>query len=250
MPAIKPRDVNFLGLRDSILCSECELISYNNTSRCLACGSTAVLSLARVLGGSLHGEQCARIVTCKSQRKVVEFPSVPPQVSATAAGRRAAEVAGSTPAHRAMKLVVERGYGLSRSGGIAVATNHRGRMVCEARLGTLAPPLGAEVRSGISALSLQSRRTLRCDVAADDKRVDTANCRALGISSIVAAPITNLDRAFGLLIVLSPHPYAFNDRDVAVVQWLAGMMAVVFTGTATGLSFARSSTHAELPGSA
>src|SRR5689334_25118495 len=59
----KARDVVFLELRDTVFCTECELISYNNSSRCLACSSTAVLSLARVLGGSLHGEQRAKVVT-------------------------------------------------------------------------------------------------------------------------------------------------------------------------------------------
>lgn len=255
MPAIKPRDVNFLGLRDSMLCSECELISYNNTAKCLACGSTAVLSLSRVLGGSLQGEQRARIVTGATQRNVVEFrgssPVLRPPVPITAAARPGAAVAGFTAVHSAMKLVVERGYCLSRSGGIAIAANRRGRMVCEARQGELAPPLGAEIRGGISALSLRSRRTLRCDVAADDQRVDAASCRAVGINSIVAAPIANLDRVFGLMTVVSPQPYAFNDRDVAIVQWLAGMMAVVFTGAPTDLSFiARSTTRAELPGTA
>jgi GAF domain-containing protein len=254
MPAIKPRDVNFLGLRDSILCSECELISYNNTSKCLACGSTAVLSLSRVLGGSLQGEQRARIVTEATQRNVVEFrgsaPVLRPPVPITGPWP-SADVAGSTPVHSAMKLVVERGYCLSRSGGIAIAAIRRGRMLCEARQGELAPPLGAEIRAGISALSLRSRRTLRCDVAADDQRVDAASCRAVGINSIVAAPIANLDRVFGLMTVVSPQPYAFNDRDVAIVQWLAGMMAVVFTGAPADLSFiARSTTRAELPGTA
>jgi GAF domain len=252
MPAIKPRDVNFLGLRDSILCSECELISYNNTAKCLACGSTAVLSLSRVLGGSLQGESRVRMVS-NEPGKVVEFrgPAPVKPVPITAAVRSGAEVAGSTPVHSAMKLVVERGYSLSRSGGVAIAAHRRGGMVCEARQGTLAPPLGAEIRSGISALSLHSRRTLRCDVAGDDPRVDAASSRALGINSIVAAPIANLERVFGLITVLSPLPYAFDDRDVAIVQWLAGMMAVVFTGAAADLSFiARSTMPAKLPGSA
>src|SRR5450759_964508 len=35
------RDVVFLGLRDTVICTECELISYNRSSRCLACGRLA-----------------------------------------------------------------------------------------------------------------------------------------------------------------------------------------------------------------
>jgi hypothetical protein len=269
MPAINPRDIDFLELRNSVLCSECELISYNNTPQCLACGSTAMLSLSRVLGGSLHGEQRVRLVGEETKAVIqaqvyASAPRRPPESVPDAiqpvrapllpgwsgpAAISSAEAAGCSPIHSAMKVVVERGYRICRSGGIAIAANRGGRMLCEARMGTSAPALGAEVRSGISAMSARSGRTLRCDVAADDARVDVSSCRALGVNSIVASPIVNLDRVLGLVTVLSPQPYAFDDRDVALVQSLASMMAVVFTGS--DFSFlAGSSTRAELPDSA
>jgi hypothetical protein len=50
-------DVSFVSLQRAVFCVQCELLSYNNTPRCLACGSVAVLSLLRVLGGSLHGSK-------------------------------------------------------------------------------------------------------------------------------------------------------------------------------------------------
>src|ERR1700681_4931293 len=55
-------DVNFLSLPSAIFCVQCELLSENNTPRCLACGSGAVLSLSRVLGGSLRGQQTAHLI--------------------------------------------------------------------------------------------------------------------------------------------------------------------------------------------
>src|ERR1700687_1813006 len=54
-------DVNFLSLQAAIFCVQCELLSENNTPQCLACGSGAVLSLSRVLGGSLRREQNAHL---------------------------------------------------------------------------------------------------------------------------------------------------------------------------------------------
>jgi GAF domain-containing protein len=264
MPVLKPRDVTFLDLRDATLCSECELISYNNTEHCLACGSRAVLSLSRVLGGSLRGEQRVRVLANEPLKTVIEMRAapvlrlVPPPlpmshvpVPLMASGPLAPQTVGTSPAHSAMKLVVDRAYRLSRSGGAAVATERHGRMVCEARMGPPAPALGTEVRGGLSALSLQSGKTLRCDLADDDPRVDSASCRQLGARSIVAAPVTNLDRVLGLVTVFSPQPYAFDDRDVAVVQWLAGMMAVVFTNAQADLSLTtQSATRSELIGRA
>src|ERR1700731_2364852 len=55
-------DVNFLCMQSAIFCVQCELISENNTPHCLACGSTAVLSLSRLLGGSLRGQQTAHLI--------------------------------------------------------------------------------------------------------------------------------------------------------------------------------------------
>ena len=55
-------DVNFVSLQSAVFCVQCELLSDNNTPRCLACGSGAVLSLSRVLGGSLRGQQTAHLI--------------------------------------------------------------------------------------------------------------------------------------------------------------------------------------------
>src|SRR5258708_33179931 len=55
-------DVNFLSLQSAIFCVQCELLSENNTPRCLGCGSGAVLSLSRVLGGALRGQQTAHLI--------------------------------------------------------------------------------------------------------------------------------------------------------------------------------------------
>src|SRR2546421_7793214 len=59
---VKLQDINFLALQSAVFCVQCELLSENNTPRCLACGSRAVLSLSRVLGGSLRGQQTAHLI--------------------------------------------------------------------------------------------------------------------------------------------------------------------------------------------
>jgi hypothetical protein len=262
MPAKDPRDVEFLRLRDSVLCSECELISYNNTPQCLACGSAAVLSLSRVLGGSLGAEERARVVkpakviemvspTMAKPARVGHPPSAGDLIPFTAHWPRAAEVqtAGKSAFHAAMKVAVEHGYRLSRSGGAAIAARRGRRIVCQARSGELAPVIGSEVQNGLSALAIESGHTLRSDLTLDDDRVDAMVCRKSGVQSVVASPILNMDQVLGVMTVVSPQAYAFDDCDVAKVQWLASMMAVVFTSAETDLSYlAQSATRAELPG--
>src|SRR5271167_166670 len=56
------QDISFIELQTAVFCVECELISKNNTPCCLACGSRAVMSLSRVLGGSLRGQQTAHLI--------------------------------------------------------------------------------------------------------------------------------------------------------------------------------------------
>ena len=60
---VTAQKAQFLSLQSAVFCAECELISENTTPYCLACGSKAVLSLSRVLGGSMRGQQSAHLIT-------------------------------------------------------------------------------------------------------------------------------------------------------------------------------------------
>ena len=57
------RDTHFVPLQSATFCVQCELISSNSRPYCLACGSHALLSLSRVLGGSLCQQQTAHLIT-------------------------------------------------------------------------------------------------------------------------------------------------------------------------------------------
>src|ERR1700730_14918476 len=56
------QDISFITLPTAVFCVECELSSQQNTPHCMACGSRALLSLSRVLGGSLRGQQTAHLI--------------------------------------------------------------------------------------------------------------------------------------------------------------------------------------------
>src|SRR5271169_3231228 len=57
------KDVNFVPLQSATFCIQCELISTNSTPSCLACGNPSLLSLSRVLGGTLRQQQTAHLIT-------------------------------------------------------------------------------------------------------------------------------------------------------------------------------------------
>lgn len=57
------KDVRFVPMQSAAFCIQCELISENHRPYCLACGSQSLLSLSRVLGGSLLRQPTARLIT-------------------------------------------------------------------------------------------------------------------------------------------------------------------------------------------
>ncbi len=226
MPATLARDVTFLNLQPAVLCIECELISYNNTDQCLACGSRAVLSLARLLGGSLRGSPRTRLVEDAVIDRVASqvlcssgLLNTEPELA------RTESISGDMPFRTGVfDRVVEHAYTLTGADGSALAlAQSDGRMVCTAQLGSAAPPLGAEVGAGISALCVRTGRTLCSDDVAHDPRVDQSRCEELGIKSVVVAPLLHLETVVGVLTAMSANAYAFDERRVATVQALAGL---------------------------
>jgi hypothetical protein len=125
----------------------------------------------------------------------------------------------------ALPLIAERALTLVRASGaaIALADNDPDFMICRASSGPDAPPVGArlQVGSGFSGECIKTGVLLRCDDAELDPRVDPESCRALGIRSILAAPVRVGEKTIGLLEVFSAQPNTFSDTDSAVLQRLA-----------------------------
>jgi hypothetical protein len=66
---------------------------------------------------------------------------------------------------------------------------------------------------------------MRCDDTEDDPRVDHGACLAMGIRSIIAAPIRSDSRVTGLIEVFSDRPRAFNRNGRILLQRLAEIVA-------------------------
>jgi hypothetical protein len=125
----------------------------------------------------------------------------------------------------ALQLIAERAHSLTRASGAAVALPDKDAefMVCRASSGDDAPPVGARlhVGSGFSGECVKTGVLLRCDDTETDVRVDRERCRALGIRSILAAPVRIGDKSIGLVEALSSRPNAFSDGDGRVLLRLA-----------------------------
>jgi GAF domain-containing protein len=250
------QDIHFIELQTAVFCVECELISKNNTPQCYRCGSRAVLSLSRVLGGSLHGQQTAHLIADAELDRLVRelLNTVPSSLSenrATAAfstmapSRHHARAIGSNPVPQlarhsnldrelpceiqfepAINVIAERAQSLTGASGAAIALRHGDEIVCRARAGRTAPDLGVRLQtnSGISADCVRTGEVVLCHDAESNPRVDLASCRRLGVRSILAAPLRHFRKTLGVFEVLSEAPYAFDHRDIATMQLLSSMM--------------------------
>jgi len=253
------QDIHFIQLQTAVFCVECEVISKNNTPACLACGSRAVLSLSRVLGGSLHGQRTAHLIADAELDRLVRdllrtVPAstedrVPASFAAVAPSRHHARASdsrsvsvrpsnfdreihpGELDLEPAICVIAERAQALTGATGAALALRHGDEIVCRARSGRTAPDLGVRLQtdSGISADCVRTGEVVLCHDAERNPRVDLASCRRLGVRSILAAPLRHFRRTLGVFEVLSSAPYAFDNRDVATMQLLSSMMVAAMS---------------------
>jgi TPR repeat protein len=124
-----------------------------------------------------------------------------------------------------LTLIVWRSMSLLQASGSAIALSEKdgAPLTCRARAGISAPPVGAIVQSGsgFSGECVRTAKVQRCDDTETDSRVDPQTCRALGIRSMLACPISSGEKVIGLIEVFSARPNAFADKDAAVLQRFA-----------------------------
>ena len=54
-------ELSSVPLLEAVLCADCEIISNSAGERCEICGSHSLLSLGRVLGGSIEGQRATLV---------------------------------------------------------------------------------------------------------------------------------------------------------------------------------------------
>jgi GAF domain-containing protein len=259
------QEINFISLPTAVFCVECELISHNNTPNCFACGSQTILSLSRILGGTMRGQQTAhliedaeldqlvrellRTVPTSSMDNVLQpehdrfaFQSTGRHHARAMHARKHSQAIDVIPPQRefhaaemdlepAIHVIAERAQALTRATGSAIALRCGSEIVCRARTGRTAPDLGVRLQtdSGISAQCVRTGQVVLCNDTEENAQVDLSTCRHLGVRSILAAPLRYFPRTLGVFEVLSSAPHAFDHHDVATMQFLASMMVAAIS---------------------
>jgi putative methionine-R-sulfoxide reductase with GAF domain len=259
------RDTNFVPLQSATFCIQCELITTNSRPYCLACGNTSLLSLSRVLGGSLRNQQTAHLITdseldslvrdllrtvpdpqmlniadhqtrmpstvLRSQLRVANAAHPVSGFRAVYAGEEVDIHASELNLEPAISAITERAQHLTGATGAAIALRAGDEIVCRARAGRTAPDLGVRLQTdaGISAEAVRTGEVMLCHDAERNPRVDLASCRRLGVRSILVSPLRYYRRTLGVFEVLSSSPSAFDERDVATMQLLSSMMVAAIS---------------------
>jgi putative methionine-R-sulfoxide reductase with GAF domain len=258
------QEVSFIALETAVFCAQCELISRSNTGYCFACGSQALLSLSRILGGSLRGQQTARLIADAELDRLVrellrtvpaasQESRLPASFAALAPLRHHARTRASeaAPAARfrighelfpseidlepAIHVIAERAQVLTGATGAAIALRQGEEMVCRARTGRTAPDLGVrlQTQSGITADCVRTGEVVLCQDTERNPSVDLATCRRLGVRSVLAAPLRHFRSMLGVFEVLSGAPYAFDQRDIATIELFASTIVAAMSRLAS-----------------
>jgi len=164
-------------------------------------------------------------------RDVVPMPDRSGMLSSLEAVRREIREIGDEDVDAVLQRITESALSLTGASGAALAFLTDDKMICRARAGEPAPPLGApvDVQEGLSGECVRSGLLVSCEDMENDRRIDPDVGRRLGIGSLIAVPIVSDSRVVGLLEVFSPHLRGFTKDHETVLDRLAAMIPRTFS---------------------
>ena len=151
---------------------------------------------------------------------------------------------GSCPdldSNRNLEEIARSAQYVTGASGAALVLSDGKVMSCRACSGELAPPVGTRLNTetGFTATCVQTAEIIRCDDTETDPRVDGSSCIELGIRSILAVPIFDIQKVVGVLEVLSNEPKRFTERHTAALKLLARLVeTLVSNGSGNDSSLA------------
>lgn len=115
---------------------------------------------------------------------------------------------------------------LTDADGAAAELVEGHELVCRATAGTAEPHLGrrSKITASLSGISVTSGEIVLCDDTDVDPRVDPLAAREVGARSMLIVPLRHRDEIAGALKVYSLSASAFAEREVRVLQMMAGSL--------------------------
>src|SRR5205085_1113305 len=126
-----------------------------------------------------------------------------------------------------LTLIAERAQAPTRASGAAIGLVDGDDIDYRAACGTLSSEVGTRlnITQSLTGWSVQAGETVRCHDTDMDPRVNVETRTRVGARSAIAVPLYDRRRVVGVLNVVSPQAYAFDDTDVQTLQLMAGFIA-------------------------
>ncbi len=126
----------------------------------------------------------------------------------------------------ALHRIAHSAQNLTEAEGAAIALGTGRRMVCVARTGILAPPLGTEldVRTGLAGDCVRLAKPAISSNTEGDARVAATAAREPGVRSILYLPIRYRGRVLGILGVFATRPSHFSERDLSSLKFTEALV--------------------------
>lgn len=139
-----------------------------------------------------------------------------------------------TDPDRVMQVVADRAAEATEGKGALVEVIHGDDLVIRGVSGTEKRMVGFHLpmNGSLSGEAARQRAVMRCDDAEADPRVDRQACRAIGVRSLITAPLLEGENVTGVLTVFSDRVNAFDELTEYVMQLLAGMTSGALTQAA------------------
>jgi PAS domain S-box-containing protein len=142
-------------------------------------------------------------------------------------------LAAITDLDKVMSLVVDRVPAVTSGNGAVIEVVDGDDLVYRAGVAQEHLGLRLPLTNSLSGLAVREKSVMRCDDAQVDPRVDATACFAMGIRSMIIAPLLEGDAAVGALKSFSSRAKAFDDLDIYALQLLAGMASGALTQART-----------------
>ncbi len=125
-----------------------------------------------------------------------------------------------------MDLVVQRLPELTGADGAVVELAEGDEMVYAAASGSAAQHIGLRLKAvgSFSGLCVRTDQVMSSEDTETDPRVDLAATRAVGVRSMVVAPLKYEGKVVGAVKLLSPRLKAFDERQIASLELMAGVL--------------------------
>ncbi len=130
-----------------------------------------------------------------------------------------------------MDLIVGRARELTHASGGVIEFIEGDHTIYQVATGNAASQIGMKLNIGgsLSGECVRTGEMIWCDDSEIDPRVNAAECREIGVRSIIVVPMYHNRKVIGVLKVLASQPNAFDRGAMRTIQLMGGLISAAMS---------------------